>query len=61
MYNWFKYIKQCFYVNSIIRHTTSHYVSVINGDCENIKEDVDINPIIDKLYTDHKLAISLLN
>lgn len=36
--------------NSTIRHTISHYISVIQmNDCENIIEDVDINPIIDKL------------
>ena len=36
--------------NSTIRHTISHYISVIQmNDCENIREDVDINPIIDKL------------
>tara|TARA_B100000900_G_scaffold410624_1_gene428766 strand:- start:3327 stop:3956 length:630 start_codon:yes stop_codon:yes gene_type:complete len=36
--------------NSTIRHTITHYISVIQmNDCENIREDVDINPIIDKL------------
>ena len=33
--------------NSTIRHTISHYISVIQNK-ENIDEDVDINPIIDK-------------
>ena len=36
--------------NSTIRHTISHYISVIEmNDSENIREDVNINPIIDKL------------
>lgn len=36
--------------NSTIRHTISHYISVIQmNDSENIREDVNINPIIDKL------------
>jgi hypothetical protein len=35
--------------NSIIRHTLSHYIALIQmDDSENIREDVDINPIIDK-------------
>jgi hypothetical protein len=52
--------------NSTIRHTISHYISVIQmNDCENIIEDVDINPIIDKLkeiwtLDEIKSAISLL-
>ena len=52
--------------NSTIRHTISHYVSVIQmNDCENIREDVDINPIIDKLkeiwtLDEIKSTISLL-
>ena len=52
--------------NSTIRHTISHYVSVIQmNDSENIREDVDINPIIDKLkeiwtVDEIKSAISLL-
>ena len=52
--------------NSTIRHTISHYVSVIQmNDCENIREDVDINPIIDKLkeiwtFDEIKSTISLL-
>jgi len=52
--------------NSTIRHTISHYVSVIQmNDCENIREDVDINPIIDKLkeiwtLDEIKSAVSLL-
>jgi hypothetical protein len=36
--------------NSTIRHTISHYISVIEmNDSEKIREDVNINPIIDKL------------
>ena len=52
--------------NSTIRHTISHYISVIQmNECENIIEDVDINPIIDKLkeiWTIQEInsAISLL-
>ena len=52
--------------NSTIRHTISHYISVIQmNDSENIREDVDINPIIDKLkeiWTEDEIksAISLL-
>ena len=52
--------------NSTIRHTISHYISVIQmNDSENIREDVDINPIIDKLKEiwtkeEIKSAISLL-
>lgn len=52
--------------NSTIRHTISHYVSVIQmNDSENIREDVNINPIIDKLkeiWTEDEIksAISLL-
>tara|TARA_B100001248_G_C27374464_1_gene453427 strand:+ start:1085 stop:1714 length:630 start_codon:yes stop_codon:yes gene_type:complete len=52
--------------NSTIRHTISHYISVIQmNDSENIIEDVDINPIVDKLkeiWTKEEInsAISLL-
>ncbi|MAD57150.1 MAG: hypothetical protein CMK44_01075 [Porticoccus sp.] len=52
--------------NSTIRHTITHFISVIQmNDCENIIEDVDINPIIDKLkeiWTQSEInsAISLL-
>lgn len=52
--------------NSTIRHTISHYISVIEmNDSENIREDVNINPIIDKLkeiWTEAEInsAISLL-
>ena len=52
--------------NSTIRHTISHYISVIQmNDSENIREDVDINPIVDKLkeiWTEDEIksAISLL-
>ena len=52
--------------NSTIRHTISHYISVIEmNDSENIREDVNINPIIDKLKEiwtkdEIKSAISLL-
>ena len=52
--------------NSTIRHTISHYISVIQmNDSENIREDVNINPIIDKLkeiWTEDEIksAISLL-
>jgi len=52
--------------NSTIRHTISHYISVIEmNDSENIREDVNINPIIDKLkeiWTTDEIqsAISLL-
>jgi len=52
--------------NSTIRHTISHYISVIQmNDSENIIEDIDINPIIDKLkeiWTQSEIqsAISLL-
>ena len=52
--------------NSTIRHTITHYVSVIEmNDMENIREDVNINPIIDKLreiWTIQEIqsAISLL-
>ena len=52
--------------NSTIRHTISHYISVIQmNDSENIREDVDINPVIDKLkeiWTKEEInsAISLL-
>ena len=52
--------------NSTIRHTITHYISVIQmNDCENIIEDVDINPIIDKLkeiwtVAEINSAISLL-
>ena len=50
--------------NSTIRHTISHYISVIQNK-ENIDEDVDINPIIDKLkevweFSEIQSAISLL-
>lgn len=50
--------------NSTIRHTISHYVSVIQNK-ENTDEDVDINPIIDKLKEiwtkeEIKSSISLL-
>ena len=52
--------------NSTIRHTISHYIYVIQmNDSENIIEDVDINPIVDKLkeiWTNNEIlsAISLL-
>ena len=52
--------------NSTIRHTITHYISVIQmNDSENIREDVDINPIVDKLkeiWTKGEInsAISLL-
>jgi hypothetical protein len=52
--------------NSTIRHTISHYISVIEmNDSEKIREDVNINPIIDKLkeiWTTDEIqsAISLL-
>ena len=50
--------------NSTIRHTISHYISVIQNK-ENIDEDVNINPIIDKLkevweFSEIQSAISLL-
>ena len=50
--------------NSTIRHTISHYISVIQNK-ENIDEDIDINPIIDKLkevweFSEIQSAISLL-
>ena len=50
--------------NSTIRHTISHYISVIQNK-GNIDEDVDINPIIDKLkevweFSEIQSAISLL-
>ena len=50
--------------NSTIRHTISHYISVIQNK-ENIDKDVDINPIIDKLkevwnFSEIQSAISLL-
>ena len=52
--------------NSTIRHTISHYISVIQmNDSENIRGDIDINPIIDKLkeiwtIAEIQSAISLL-
>ena len=50
--------------NSTIRHTISHYISVIQNK-ENIEDDININPIIDKLkeiWTNSEIqsAISLL-
>lgn len=50
--------------NSTIRHTISHYISVIENK-ENHNEEVNINPIIDKLkeiwtFSEIQSAISLL-